>query len=90
VIASLCQPFNQADMSIKRRFGGTGLGLAISNKLAALQGGALTISSAPGKGTTVRVMLPASRVIATPQPVAVVAQTAVTSGELVRRLDELA
>jgi signal transduction histidine kinase len=90
MIDSLCQPFNQADMSIKRRFGGTGLGLAISNKLAALQGGALTISSAPGKGTTVRVMLPASRVIATPQPVAVVAQTAVTSGELVRRLDELA
>lgn len=64
----LCRPFTQADASISRQYGGTGLGLAISSKLAALHGGALTIESAPGQGTTARVTFPAARVIAKPQP----------------------
>jgi two-component system cell cycle sensor histidine kinase PleC len=63
-LASLCEPFIQADTSISRTYGGTGLGLAISRKLAALHGGVLTIESAPGRGTTVRVTFPAERVIA--------------------------
>jgi two-component system cell cycle sensor histidine kinase PleC len=62
-LQSLCQPFQQADASISRRFGGTGLGLAISCKLLALHGATLTIESTPGHGTTARVRFPPERII---------------------------
>ena len=66
-LESLGQPFRQADASIGRKFGGSGLGLAISRKLLTLHGGALTIESVPGQGTTVRAMLPRERIVeATP------------------------
>jgi signal transduction histidine kinase len=58
----LGQPFQQADAAIGRKFGGTGLGLAISRKLLVLHGGTLVIESTPGKGTTVRALLPRERV----------------------------
>jgi len=60
------EPFQQADRSISRRFGGTGLGLAISRRLMELHDGALTADSAPGQGTTVRIVFPRERVIAMP------------------------
>src|SRR4029077_8978298 len=58
----LCQPFQQADASISRKFGGSGLGLAISRKLLALHGATLTIESTPGEGTVVRATFPADRI----------------------------
>jgi signal transduction histidine kinase len=66
VLVSLGEPFTQVDASLRRKHGGTGLGLTISRKLAVLHGGALTIESALGQGTTVRVYFPAARVLRRP------------------------
>jgi signal transduction histidine kinase len=49
-LRSLGQPFQQADSSIGR-------------KLPALHGGALTIDSAPGYGTTMRAFIPRERIV---------------------------
>ncbi len=65
-LAALCEPFHQADASIRRRFGGTGLGLAITRKLLDLHGGSLELTSTPGLGTVARATFPASRVVRAP------------------------
>ena len=69
-LAWLCEPFRQADASISRRFGGSGLGLAITTRLLRLHGGELCIDSTVDVGTTVRAVLPASRVLHVPEVLA--------------------
>ncbi len=55
--------FRQVDDSLSRRFQGAGLGLPLALRLTELHGGGLELQSAPRRGTTVRIRLPAERVI---------------------------
>ena len=54
--------FRQIDSKIARKHRGTGLGLSISKSLVELHGGTLEVKSAPGQGTTMTAIFPASRV----------------------------
>jgi PAS domain S-box-containing protein len=55
---SIFRPFVQVDMGLTRQHGGTGLGLAIGRRFAEGMGGALSVSSEPGRGSTFRLRLP--------------------------------
>ncbi|HUR45670.1 MAG TPA: HAMP domain-containing sensor histidine kinase, partial [Candidatus Saccharimonadales bacterium] len=50
--------FWQADDSSRRKYQGVGIGLALVKELTELQGGAVSVASAQGQGTTFSVRLP--------------------------------
>ena len=56
-------PFRQIDGALARKFEGTGLGLPLAKSLTELHGGTFSIESELGRGTTVTVRMPASRVV---------------------------
>jgi signal transduction histidine kinase len=66
-LAVVLTPFGQVDSKLSRKYEGTGLGLPLSQGLVRLHGGELAIASRPGEGTTVTIILPASRVLL-PEP----------------------
>jgi signal transduction histidine kinase/HAMP domain-containing protein len=71
-IAVALTPFGQVDNRLERKYEGTGLGLPLASSLIELHGGTLEIESEPGKGTTVRVRLPATIAAEMPEPLAAV------------------
>lgn len=62
-IPRLMEPFRQGDGGLTRKHEGSGLGLTLSRLHAEAHNGSLQIFSELGKGTTVRVNLPASRIV---------------------------
>jgi len=58
MLPRLAQPFEQVTSDPSRAHGGSGLGLALVKSLTQLHGGAFSIESEVGRGTTVTVALP--------------------------------
>jgi CheY-like chemotaxis protein len=52
------EEFAQVDNPLQKRVKGTGLGLSLSRRLAEILGGTLTVSSAPGVGSTFSLAVP--------------------------------
>ncbi|MEQ9327432.1 MAG: PAS-domain containing protein [Rhodospirillales bacterium] len=63
-IERVMQPFVQIADAMTRNHEGSGLGLPLAKSLTELHGGTLKLTSAPDKGTVVRVNLPAERLVA--------------------------
>ena len=57
-LGSVFESFQQADSSIKKKFGGTGLGLAITKNFCTMLGGELGVKSKVDKGTIFWLELP--------------------------------
>jgi signal transduction histidine kinase len=59
-LSRLFQAFTQAEASTSKKYGGTGLGLVLCKRFCEMMGGAITVESAPGQGTTFTATLPAT------------------------------
>ncbi len=63
-IERVMQPFVQIADAMTRNHEGSGLGLPLAKSLTELHGGSIRLTSAQGKGTVVRITLPAERLAA--------------------------
>ncbi len=66
IVDHVFSPFVQGERSLVRQHEGIGLGLPIVRRFAELHGGSVELDSAPGRGTTVTILLPAERLTAPP------------------------
>ncbi|WAK74212.1 ATP-binding protein [Arthrospira sp. PCC 9108] len=57
-MTKIFEPFERADNSTTRRYEGTGLGLSISKRFCELMGGAITVASEIGEGSTFTAYFP--------------------------------
>lgn len=57
----LFRPFAQANPEVAQRYGGAGLGLVSVKRIAEAMGGGLTVTSAPGRGSSFRVTVTVER-----------------------------
>jgi len=60
-LETIFEDFKQGDSSTTRKYGGSGLGLAISRGIVERMGGALSVSSEMGRGSTFRFSVPLQR-----------------------------
>ncbi len=60
----IMQPFEQADGRLARKYEGLGLGIPLASAVLRLHGGDIDYQSALGQGTTVRITIPAVRMVA--------------------------
>ncbi len=67
-LSRIFEPFQQADSTIRRKFGGSGLGLSISKKFVELHRGRMWLTSEPHKGTTFYFTLPVQEPAGAGQP----------------------
>ena len=69
MLATMFEPFSQADRSLARSQGGLGLGLALVKGMVELHGGEVSArSDGPGRGSTFRVVLPTAEKGAPAEP----------------------
>jgi signal transduction histidine kinase len=66
-IALATEPFQQIENSLVKRHEGVGLGLSLAKNMTEMHGGTLEIASEKEIGTTVRVILPAERILHVPK-----------------------
>ncbi|MCW8915496.1 MAG: PAS domain-containing sensor histidine kinase [Magnetovibrio sp.] len=62
-IAKSMEQFGQVDRATNKEMQGTGLGLPLTQGLVQMHGGSMEITSEKGVGTTVKVRLPAERIV---------------------------
>ena len=62
-MAKVFEPFAQIDSDLARDNAGTGLGMPLTRSLIELHGGAITLESTKGAGTTITMRLPRHRLV---------------------------